>query len=124
MDGVKRIKFLSWLGRILALILLTAILTYLIRLRFRGITRFSDAMFLVGLLEVIIAGGSIWGSPTETSGSLWMRYMIGVPPNENRDERLTSFWADFFAKQTFAGQALLCGLVTVVAAVIMSLLGG
>ncbi len=124
MDGVKRHKkFLSWFGRILLLVLLTAGLTYLIRLRFHGITRNSDAMFLVGLLEVIIAGGSIWGSPNETSGSLWMRYLIGVPPNENRDERLTSFWADMFAKQTFAGQALLCGLVTILGSVVMSLVG-
>ncbi len=124
MDGVNGVKFLSWLGRFLALLLLTAALMYLLLRLFPGISRFSDGLALIGLLEVIVAGGSLWGSPTGTSDSLWMRYLIGVPPNENHDERLTSFWADFFARQTFAGQALLCGLVSVVAAVVVSLIGG
>ncbi len=124
MDGVNGVKFLSWLGRFLALLLLTAALMYLLLRLFPGISRFSDGLALIGLLEVIVAGGSLWGASSETSGSLWMRYMIGVPASENRNERLASFWADFFAKQTFAGQALLCGLVTVLAALVVSLLGG
>ncbi len=120
MDGVK---FLSWLGRILLLLLLTAALAYLVRRLFPGVSRSSDALILLGLIEVIAAGSALYRSPSETSGAIWVRYMVGVPPNENRDERPATFWADMFARQSFAGQALLCGLVTVAAAVIMSLFG-
>lgn len=122
MDGIKRINFLPWLGRILLLILLTVGLSFLIRALFHGIARFSSALVLIGLLEVIAAGSALYNHPSESSGTIWLRFLVGVPPNENRDERLTTFWTDMFAKQTFAGQVLLCGLVTVVAAVVVSVM--
>lgn len=80
-------------------------------------SQWSDGLFIAGLAQLIAGGASMMGSPLDTSGSLWMRYMARGNTAETRQQ----FFSDMLQKQTFGMQAFAGAIITILLAVIVSL---
>ncbi len=120
----RRIAY--WLVRFLILAAITAAATLFFawRLQWWGAKGLSDALFLVGIAELIISAAAIWGSPTDAAGNLSERFMAGIRDRPGSNERQQQIVADMFQKTSFFFQGFIISLLTMLLAVAVSLIWG
>lgn len=82
--------------------------------------RFSDALFLVGLLQLIVGGAALMGSPVDEIGTPWLRMWSRTT---NPPQMGGQILADFAQKESFFVRLTASGLLTMLLSVVLSLFG-
>ena len=71
--------------------------------------RFSDALFLLGMLQLIIGGAALMGSPVDEIGTPWLRMWARTSSSPKMSEQIM---ADFTQKESFFVRVTTSGLLT------------
>ena len=115
-------KFLSFSLRavlgLLALDAATLVLAWLLFRRWYWLHHFSDVLFLVGVLQLMAAGVGMMGRPYEVSNS-----PVGVPALPVQDSEQEKRWqliATLIEQKSFALRLIVCGVLTVLLAVVLT----
>jgi hypothetical protein len=96
----------------------TLVLSFLLFRLWNWLQRFSDVLFLVGVLELMAAGVGMLGRPYEVSNSPWG--VFSSPVKTSEDEKRWQSIATLIEQRSFALRMIICGALTFLLAAILS----
>jgi hypothetical protein len=96
----------------------TLILAWLLFRWWYWLQRFSDVLFLVGVLQLMAGSVGMLGRPYEVSNSPWG--VPALPVQASEQEKRWQLIATRIEQRSFAVRIILCGVLTVLLAVVLS----
>lgn len=115
--NLSRLFSLRAVMGLLALEAATLILAYLLFRWWNWLQRFSDVLFLVGVLQIMAASFGMMGRPYEVPNSPWG--VTASPVQTSEDEKRWQSIANLIKQRSFAWRMIVCGVITFLFSVIL-----